>query len=138
MSMRPVFKTLLLVEVVACFGPMTAMLMMGALLLPIQLISLFIEPLLWEGPVEVITMVLCGSVGLVTLLFLLDKLFDETATIERAWLVFVGAFIGAAPLIEPLTSPTVAWRILGAMPIIAGVHILYLSRRMLGGSAAKR
>ena len=109
--LRAVLRTLLLVEIVVCFGPMTVMLMMGALLIPVQVIALFAEPLLWEGPVEVIGMVLSGAVGLGTLLFLLDKLFDETATVKRPWLVFAGAIIGMLSLIEPLTSPMVAWRI---------------------------
>jgi hypothetical protein len=129
--MRSVLRTLLLVEVVVCFGPMTVMLMMGALLVPIQVVALFIEPLLWEGPAEVIGMVVCGSIGLITMLFLLDTVFEETATVKRPWLVFAGASMGVISLVEPLTSPTVAWRVLGAMPIIAGMHVLFLSRRLL-------
>ena len=135
--LRAVLRTLLLVEIVVCFGPMTVMLMMGALLIPVQVIALFAEPLLWEGPVEVIGMVLSGAVGLVTLLFLLDKLFDETAAVKRPWLVFAGAIIGMLSLIEPLTSSMVAWRILGAMPIAAGLHVLFLSRRLLFPSVSK-
>jgi hypothetical protein len=135
--LRAVFRTLLLIEVVVCFGPMTVMLLVGALLVPIQVIALFIEPLLWEGPAEVIGMVLSGSVGLMTLLFLLDKLFDEMATVKRPWLVLAGAVIGMIPLVEPLTSPTVAWQILAAMPIAAGLHVLFLSRRLLFPCASK-
>jgi hypothetical protein len=128
--MRTSLKALLALEIVVCFGPMGLMLMMGALLIPIQIIALIDEPLLWEGPVEIISMVLSGAVGLGTVLFLLEKLFDEAA-IKRPWLVFAGAIVGVMSLIEPLTSPMLAWRILGAMPVAAGLHVLFLSRRLL-------
>jgi len=137
--MRAVLRALLLLEVLVCFGPMTLMLMMGALLVPVQVFALFDEPLLWEGPVQVIGSVLCGAAGLGTLIVLLSKLFEasETDGIKRPWLVFGGALIGAIPLIDPLTSPIVAWRILGAMPIVAGVHVLILTRRFLVAPARK-
>jgi hypothetical protein len=137
--MRAFVQILLILEVVVCFGPMTLILLMGALLVPIQIIALVDEPLLWEGPAEVIGMVLCGASGLATLTFLLAKIFDTSrpTTIKRPWLVLVGATIEVLPLLEPLTSPMVAWRILGAMPIVASLHVLFLSRRMLFPSLRK-
>jgi hypothetical protein len=135
--MRAVLRTLLIVEMVVCFGPMTILLMMGALLVPIQVMALVWEPLLWEGPVEVIGLVLSGSIGLVTLIVLLDKVFDETATVRRPWLVLAGAVVGMLALIEPLTSSSGVWRALAAMPLIAGLHVLYLSRRMFFPWASK-
>ncbi len=135
--MRTALRTLLLIEMVVCFGPMTVMLMIGTLLVPIQVIALFAEPLLWEGPAEVIGLVLCGSIGLVTLLLLLDKIFDKTATVRRPWLVLAGAIVGMLALIEPLTSPSVGWRILAAMPLVAGLHVLFLGRRLLFPSISK-
>ena len=138
--MRTLLKALLAIELVVCFAPMTAMLLMGALLIPIQISALIYEPLLWEGPVQVIGSVLCGAVGLGTLVFLLDKLSlqSEAAAIKRPWLVFAGAIIGAIPLIDPLTSPSVVWRVLAALPIIAGMHVLIMSRRSLFRRARKR
>ena len=68
--MRAFVKTLLVLEVVLCFGPMTLVLTMGALLLPIQVIVLVNE------------------------------------------------------------SPIVGWRIVAAMPIVAGLHVLVLSRQL--------
>jgi hypothetical protein len=131
--MRASLKALLVLEVVVCFGPMTLMLMIGTLLVPIQIAALFYEPLLWEGPVQVIGMVLSGAVGLTTLLYLLDKLFDasEDEIIDRPLLVLAGAIVGALPLLDAITSPHLGWRILGAMPIVAGIHLILLSRKLL-------
>jgi len=130
--MRTFVKTLLVLEVVVCFVPMTLMLTMGALLLPIQMIALVDEPLLWEGPAEVIGMVVSGTIGLATLVFLLAKILDASRPmkVKRPWLVIVGATIGVMSLLEPLTSPMVGWRIVAAMPIVAGMHVLFLSRQL--------
>jgi hypothetical protein len=131
--MRGSLKVLLALEVLMCFGPMTSMLAIGALLIPIQIIALIDEPLLWEGPFEVIGSVLCGLVGLGTLVFLLDKLLGTsgTATIKKPWLVLMGAIVGGIPLVPIVTSPILGWQIAGAMPILCGLHVLFLSRRML-------
>jgi len=136
--MRALFKTLLVLEVAVCFGPMTLMLMIGALLIPIQVIALFLEPFHWEGPVQVLGSVLCGAVGLGTLFLLLDKLFSApgTATIERPRLVLVGAIVGIIPLLDVVTSPSLVGRIVGAMPIVSGLHLLFLSRRILFPTSA--
>ncbi len=137
--MRAFLKTLLVIEVAVCFGPMILMLMIGALLIPIQVMVLFVEPHHWEGPVLLIGSVLCGAVGLGTLFSLMDKLFSGpgTATIERPWLVLAGALIGVIPLIDVLTSPSLVGRIVGAMPIVSGLHLLFLGRRALFPPAAK-
>ena len=131
--MRAPLKTLLVLELLVCFGPMTLMLMIGALLIPIQVAALFYEPLLWDGPVEVIGSVLCGAVGLGTLLFLLGMLFEKSAadTVKTPLLVLAGAIVGVIPLIDVVTSPSLGWRIAGAMPIVSGLHVMFLSRRML-------
>ena len=131
--MRAFLKTLLALEIAVCFAPMTLMLAIGALLIPIQIIALVDEPLLWEGPFEVIGSVLCGVAGLATLVFLLDKLFGAsgTTTIKRPWLVLAGAIVGGIPLVQVATSPILAWRVLSTMPIVCGLHVLFLSRRML-------
>jgi hypothetical protein len=83
--MRAAFRTLLILEVLVCFGPMALMLMIGALLIPIQIAAMIHEPLVWNGPVEVIGSVLCGAVGLSTPSFLLITLFEPpaAATVKR-------------------------------------------------------
>src|SRR5262245_42356860 len=132
--MRTWSKALLVIEVLVCFGPMTLMLMTGAALVPIQIVALFSEEgRHWDGAVEVFGTVGCGLLGLWTLVFLLSKLLQgsEPQTIAKPWLVLAGAIIGALPLISPMTSHFIAWQIFGAMPIVAGLHVLFLSRRIL-------
>ena len=137
--MRGACKTLLMLEILMCFGPMTLMLMIGALLIPIQIAALIYEPLLWDGPVEVIGSVLCGVVGLATLLFLLSKLFEASsaAPVKRPLLVFAGAIVGSIPLLDVVTSGSLGWQIVGAMPIVSGLHVVFLSRRILFPAAGK-
>jgi hypothetical protein len=130
---RPSLRVLLAVEVLVCFGPMTVMLLLGALLIPIQIAALLHEPLLWDGPVQVIGSVLCGCIGLVSLIVLLRTLFGDSRPIRRPALVLVGAAIGAIPLLDVVTSPIVVWRVVGAMPLLSAAHIIFMSRRMLFG-----
>jgi hypothetical protein len=42
------------------------------------------------------------------------------------------------PLIDVVTSPSLIGRIVGAMPIVAGLHVVFLSRRMLFPASATR
>lgn len=139
LMMHPAAKALVTLEVLVCFGPMTLMLTIGALLVPIQILALFHEPLLWMGPVQLIGSVLCGGAGLAALVFLLSRLFEPfEVPIARPWLVLGGALLGMMPLIDVVTSPLVGWRVLGAMPIASAVHILFLSRRMLFSKPSKQ
>ena len=137
--MRAFLKTLLVLEVAVCFGPAILMLMIGALLIPIQVMVLFVEPVHWKGPVLLFGSVLCGAVGLGTLFLLLDRLCCAlgTATIEKPWFVFAGAVVGVIPLIDMVTSSSPVGRIVGAMPIVSGLHLLFLSRRILFPPSAK-
>ena len=131
--MRATLKALLVLEVLVCFGPMTLLLLIGALLVPMQIVGLFYEPH-WKDAVWAIGQVLSGAVGLATLVYLLGKLLDGAETVDRPLLVLAGAIVGVLPLLEPITSTTLAWRILGAMPVVSGIHIVFLSRRMLFGA----
>ena len=128
--MRAFCRLLLTIEVLVCFGPMILLLGIGALLIPIQIAALIYEPLLWQGPAEVIGFVLCGVIGLTSLFFLLSKI-DSGVPVRRPWLVLAGAIVGTVPLLDAVTSPMLVWQVLGALPIASGLHLLFLGRRVL-------
>lgn len=131
--MRPWIKALLVLEVLACFGPMTVTLLVGALLIPIQIAALLYEPLIWDGPVQVIGYVFCGAIGLWSMVVLLSRVLGDPRPIRRPALLLAGAVIGAIPLMDVVTSPSVLWRVVGAMPLVSAVHIIVLGRKSLFG-----
>jgi hypothetical protein len=69
--MRGWIRSLLLVEIFVCFLPCTLLLLMGATMLPMQVIWLFEEPLNWEGVAMMLFSVAGGIVGLVALVFVI-------------------------------------------------------------------
>ena len=132
-SMRGPYKILLLIEVLICFGPMTVMLLIGVLLIPIQIFALIDEPLLWDGPVYVLGSVTFGGCGLGALAYTLGQLFSPNGAIKRPAIVLGCTMLGALPLLIWVipTSDGIGWRILAAMPMVCAAHIVYMARGML-------
>jgi hypothetical protein len=129
---RPAIKVLLGIEVVVCFAPMLVILLMGLLLIPIQFVALNHEPLLWRGPAMLVTSVACGAIGLVTLFFMLGKLFFGSAPIRTPWLICIGVALGALPILPmAVFGDTWLWKLFGILPLAVSAHILYHARRML-------
>ena len=128
---RPTTKVLLCIEVVVCFAPVVLLLLMGLLLIPIQFLALNDEPLLWRGPAALLGSVVCGGVGLTTLLFVLGKLLLGSAQIRSPWVICTGVALGALPIVPMVASGYGWWWIVGVLPLAASAHILFLARRML-------
>jgi hypothetical protein len=84
----------------------------------------------------VIGYVLCGAIGLWSLVVLLGRVFGDPRRIEYPALVLAGAVIGALPLMDVVTSPSVLWRVAGAMPLVSTAHIIFLGRKSLFGSGS--
>lgn len=134
--MRSSTRRWLIIELLVCFLPCTLMLLLGATILPLQVASMPWASLNWEGPVLVFFSVVCGTIGLVTLLFVVSLLFNGREKIERPVPVLGGVLAGAAPLLlqavlglsegaELLTFTATVW-----LPLLATAHILFLSRNL--------
>jgi hypothetical protein len=133
--LRLTTKVLLSIEVVVCFAPVLLLLLLGVLLVPFQLFAVNHEPLIWRGPATVIASVACGGIGLLTLLFVLGKLFFGRKPVESPTLVCTGVALGALPIIPmAMFGDPWGWKLVGALPLAASAHILFLARGMLFSS----
>lgn len=137
-KMRGWARSLLLVEILVCFLPCALLLLMGAVMLPMQVVFLFEEPLNWEGAAEVVLSVACGVIGLCALFFVVSRLLSGSERIEKPVPVLGGVLIGAAPLLRSLLLVLPAggdadWWTLTftvVLPLLATAHVLFLSRKM--------
>jgi hypothetical protein len=139
--MRSWPRWLLIVEILVCFLPCSVLLLVGAMMLPMNVLHLFREPLDWEGAAYVLIAVPCGIVGLCTLLFVVSRLLGGSEKIERPVPVLGGVIAGSVPLLLPVLLAVFAagdpdWAdrmtlaVTAVLPLLATAHILFLSRRM--------
>ncbi len=136
--MRGWTKRLLTVELLVCFLPSALLLLVGATMLPMQIVWLFQEPLHWQGGAWVASSVVCGTVGVCTLSFVVSRLFAARERIERPAPVLAGVLLGTAPLLFQVIFAVYAegdpdlgvLTFLVLLPLLATAHILYLSRNM--------
>jgi hypothetical protein len=130
--LRKSTKLLLAIEVVACFAPSLLLLLVGALLVPLQIGGILEEPLIWQGPASLIGSVICGVAGLFALGFVMSKLLGSAGSIGRPALICAGVTLGILPIAPyALFGDHWAWRIVGIAPIAVSAHLLFLSRRLL-------
>jgi hypothetical protein len=136
--MRGWVRSLLLVEIFVCFLPCTLLLLIGATMLPMQVIWLFEEPLNWEGVAMMLFSVAGGIVGLVALVFVISRLLWSGERFERPVPVLGGILAGIASLLLPFL-PAIGsegepdWAPLTfttLLPLVATAHILFLSRNL--------
>lgn len=136
--MRGWVRSLLLVEIFVCFLPCTLLLLVGATMLPMQVIWLFEEPLNWEGVAMMLFSVAGGIIGLVALVFVISRLLGSGERFERPVPVLGGILAGIASLLLPFLPVIGAegepdWLPLTfttLLPLVASAHILFLSRNL--------
>jgi hypothetical protein len=125
-------KALLILEVIICFGLLAPFLLIGAVMVPFQIYALLEDPLSWEGPAELIGQVACGICGLGALTFILIKLLlDAKGPIKYLALIWVGVLLGVLPILDMAIRGSGGWKIFAAIPLIATIHLIALSRRLL-------
>lgn len=138
--MRGWMRALLIIEAIVCFGPATAFLALGAMMIPMQLRYLAENPLLWEGSMLLVPSVVGGAVGLCSLLYVLSALVDRRR-VQRPVLALGGVIAGLLSIVQ-LVNPIELIRnpveligspiaLIGVLPVLSTAHILFLSRRLL-------
>ena len=136
--MQGLARQLLVLELLICFLPCTLMLLVGAVMLPMQVAFLFQDSLHWEGGVLILLAVPSGIIGLCALFFVVSSLFAGRERFENPVPVLGGVLIGAAPLLLQLVlalfqAGDVEWGLWFALvlaPLVATVHVLTLTRHM--------
>jgi hypothetical protein len=131
-------KTLVILEVLVCFGPATLLLLLGILILPRQVSFLFTLPAeAAGGALLAIGLVATGIVGLLALAYTLVRLFTGTS-IKRPRLLIAIVVAALLPVsLYVFFGGSIAYRLAGALPCAAAAHILYLSRNLMSNPKAR-
>lgn len=97
--MNPIVRTLIIVEIVICFAPMSLVLLLGLIIAPMQLQFLFtLESEARLGSLLVLASVAAGVAGLVALTNVLRWIFGPSSSfMGRRW-TLLGMLLGILPI----------------------------------------
>jgi hypothetical protein len=126
--MNRVFKFMFVLELIVCFAPAVFLLILGVVIMPV---SFIMEPRV--SNLDGLAMVLGGLCGLVGISAALAALMSGARSRLPTPVILVLAALGFASLL-PLVVGSVdsfGWRIVGLLPILAGLHVVYLARAQL-------
>lgn len=133
--MKSTAKALLLMEAVVCFAPALVLLGLGLIMLPVQI--WFLLNRAGEdgtgGALTVLALVLGGTAGTIALTNLMFWITaPRLSFLGRGW-TLVGAVAGGAALWPYAFGPVDSswWRLVGFLPILCAVHLIYLGRDFL-------
>jgi hypothetical protein len=133
--MRSAAKALLLMEIVVCFAPALVLLALGLIVLPVQV--WFLLDRAGEdgtgGALTVLALVIGGMAGVIALANLIFWITaSRSSFLSRGW-TLAGAVAGSAALWPYVFGPVDStwWRLVGLMPLLCAVHLLYLGRNFL-------
>jgi hypothetical protein len=133
--MNGIRRLLLIAEVVICFGPIFLIWLAGLLLIPIQLIAVFVDfPDALGGVLFVFVSVSSGAAGFLALSSVLKRLFDPSARAidpNTAMICIVVAVVAVVTYI--VGAESLNWKLVGILPMVATLHIGYLGRNYLLG-----
>lgn len=123
-------KILLVIEVVACFGPITFFAGLGLLVL-LDSTSFARDRTLLA------VMVAAAIVGIVTLIYVMNALLRNRDALAHRGLALLGIVIGVAPLLYMTTQfgDSADWAVYALIlaPLACSAHIVFVARRLLFG-----
>ena len=135
--MKPIVRLIFYVEIAICFAPITAILFLGVILLPTQLLLMISGQDLLGSAVSVFSTI-GGLAGLAALYFVVRKIIQPTAYVPRARVLRLLIVMGVAALVgffwfigTTLDRISVAEIVLLVFPLLGTLHILYAGRRQL-------
>ena len=125
--MKPLFRFLILLEVILCFGPATIMLAMSFIFIP----AIFFSPAPFEPEAMFYLLpTIGGCLGLTALICLVLHLFNQTqGYITPAKMrLFIMCGVGAIILTCILLGTNEYGLVFYLLPVLATVHLVYLGR----------
>lgn len=127
--MRPLHKTLLLLEVVICFGPMLILLGAGLIVIPVSIMSLVEGEF---GGLPLLAMIVGGGLGITSLIALTLKILDpnsSTLTPRKIQLFMACGVLSILGFYFFVGRGGVGWQaVFFVLPLFASAHLLYLGR----------
>jgi hypothetical protein len=126
--MRENLKVLLILELFVCFAPALVQLFLGLLIIPV---GFAMDPSL--EVLESLAMVIGGLCGMVGLSVVVAALISGKEPRLSTPVVLLLASLGFASLLPLVVDPgdSSNWRLIGLMPILGGLHVIYLARSIL-------
>jgi len=131
--MNRALKALVVIEVFVCFSPALVLLFLGIMVIPNSFIA---HPDVQNlGTLVTVAGGLCGLVGA---LMLANLVVSGTPSRSTTRGILVLAAIGAASLLPIVVGAvdSFRWRLIGLLPILASLHLIYLARTHLFGYQA--
>jgi hypothetical protein len=116
-------KLLLVIEVVVCFLPITLVLVLGVIVLPMQVGLLVAGEFM---ALITIVVVAAGVGGLVALNSVLRWILSRPSDSMKPKMVRVLCMVGILPML-PFAFGDPPW--VGVLPLICSAHLLYLGRQ---------
>jgi hypothetical protein len=126
--MKANLKVLLVLELFVCFAPAVVMLLLGLIFLPV---SFAMAPRLEN--LDGLAMVVGGVFGIIGIFVVVAALMSDKKPQLSTRVILILVAMGFASLL-PLVIGSVdsfRWRLIGLLPIVAGVHVIYLARPLL-------
>lgn len=139
--MHPGLKTLFVLEVAVCFGPLILWWGMSLVYLGVQILGLF-----HKFSVDIVlgflltgVMVASGALGLIALLEVVRSIFNPAASLMNSKVAALFMIIGLIPVVWIVSYGEWAnWKLIGVVPMIATLHIIYLGRYYLFSGSHKQ
>jgi len=125
------FKVLLILELIVCFGPVVALLVLGLLIIPVAFVM---DPR--ASNLDAVAMIVGGLCGLVGVFAVVRTLMSGKRSRISTPVIIVLAAFGFASLIPIVVGSVHSqwWRLIGLLPILASLHMIYLARAQLFSS----
>ncbi|AEE22776.1 hypothetical protein Glaag_1829 [Glaciecola sp. 4H-3-7+YE-5] len=125
--MSPLYRSLIILETIVCFGPITIALAMGLIFIPMAL-NEALKGNFWLTPL--VLLILFGFLGLFAVISLILHIFDPTKIFLSRYKLFAYTGVGVISLISvvPLFNITGYGYLVVLLPLFATCHFYYLSR----------
>ena len=122
------FKFLLILELIVCFAPVVALLILGLLIIPV---SFVMDPR--ASNLDALAMIVGGICGMVGVFSIGTAVMSGKRPRISTPVIVIFATLGIASLL-PIVVGSVDydwWRLIGLLPILASLHLVYLARALL-------
>ena len=124
-------RVLLVIELIVCFAPATILLLLGAMIIPIGIVAAAFRGVFLAQYFLSVALIVAGVLGMVGLLALASLIGLGTPTRISNRAILALALTGAAALMPMVVSDSQWWRLIGVLPILASLHLIYLARGQL-------
>lgn len=125
--MSPLFRLLIIIETVVCFGPLSILLAMSLILVPVAFSEAF-NGSFWLLPA--LALPVFGFLGLFAIISLVLHILEPTKVFLKRPKLFLFTAVGIVALLSiiPLFDGAFYGYIMVFLPLLATMHLFYLSR----------